>query len=116
LNSEEFSQIVERLRRDTEHFSNIEVIEHEKRDDGHFGDDVIFDMKYVSLDELGEIKKRLKIHRFPEKFPDDSRVFTFGGKVIISELKKCPTCGHEEWKNVTREVGAKLLGGSVSGW
>jgi len=108
----QFVKMVERLKKDTEHFKNLEV---GVTEDGH--DEVIFDVKYVSLDELGEVNKRLRIHlmHIDKDAPPQLRAL-LDGKIIICEQKKCPTCGNEEWKNVTREVGAKLLGGSVQGW
>jgi len=121
VNRQQFLDMVERLRKDTEHCTNIEVTEgedpfQEDSDAELMGDQVIFDIKYVSLDELGVITKKLKIHRFPEKFTDGNPIPVLGGKIVISELEKCPTCGHEKWKNVTREVQIKMLGGMVAGW
>ena len=111
MNHQEFEAVVKRLQKDTDHFSNItaEVV------DGC--DEAKFDMQYISLDEMDRVKKTLKIRRMPLTDSEGDPVpAILAGKIIITELQKCPTCSHEKWKNVTRQVGAKLLGGSVVGW
>jgi len=108
-----FNHLVKRIKEDKEHFTNIEgpIVTPEG------ADEIIFDVEYLSLDELDTIKKRLRIHLMhaTKDMPPQLQAL-IDNKVSICELKKCPTCGNEEWKNVTREINIKILGGSVRGW
>lgn len=80
------------------------------------GDTVFFTYKRLSLEEMGEATKRLKLHRFPDTIDGEPTPEMMKGKVVASEAKKCPTCGHETWKNITKELGAVLQGIPVHGW
>ena len=112
MNHKEFEEMVERLRANTKTFSNIET---EITEEGT--DRVTFDYKYASVEQMDIVKKRLRIARFPDAFPDGSPTTPMmKGKITICEIKKCSECGQEVIKNVTRELGALLQGVPVKGW
>lgn len=110
MDRKELREMVKRLEKDTKHFSDIEVEETDT------GDDVIFDFTRFSQDDMETVTKRLKVHRFPSVFPDGSPIPVMGGKVIVTELVKCPTCEAETWKNVSKEIGTIMQGVDVRGW
>lgn len=107
--------MVKRLERMSKHFNDVKVTENTA--EGGDADEVRFVTNYFSLSELETIQKHLKIRRM--KVPSGSPAVArhlLDGKCIIWEEVTCPTCGNTEWKNVTQELGAKLLGGNVPGW
>ena len=114
MDHKQFLQMIESIRRH-KGYSDINVTGDSSKGDDF--DEVEFRVEYLSLSELGGINKVLKIRRLevPPDSPKELKLF-MDGKVICSEQKKCPTCGNVEWKNVTRELQIKLLGGNVPGW
>lgn len=112
MNHEEFVVMVERLKANTKKFSKIEV---ETAEDGV--DRVVFTFTYVSLQQLSEMTKTLRVARFPDEFPDGTPLpAMMVGKITVCELKKCPTCKHEEWKNITADIGVIMHGGVPRNW
>jgi len=112
MNHKDFEEMIKRLQANTKNFSNIET---EVTEEGV--DRVVFDIEYPSMDELDMVQKKLRIARFPEAFSDGTPISPImAGKITICEYKTCLTCRHSEWKNVTKEIQIKLLGGIVPGW
>lgn len=115
MNHEEFETMVENMKKQPNNYKDIQVAVH--GDNGIEREEVTFTLEYGSISEMDIIKKRLIVSRIhvTEKMPKDY-THPLDGKVVINELVKCDKCGHEERKNVTREVAIKLLGGDVRGW
>lgn len=109
MEKQDFDVMVERLKTS----ESYEVLRVES--DEH-GDEVEFKLTYFDRLEVDRVTRHLVMRRMavPEdikKDPEAERaVDLFDGKVIFSEVKICPTCGHRTFRNVTKQMGAMLQG------
>jgi hypothetical protein len=88
MNQKEFVAMIERFKKQPEHF-RVEKVELDKN-----GDRVFFDFT-----NHGETRY-LKINRFPETFSDGTPIHpSMAGKISITQK-----LGENKWKNITREV------------